>query len=159
MELIRAGQLKKYIKVSQDVLPPERQRSPWRRPMRRDNRERNKDRQPYYRGDRPRTERRHSRSRSRSGNRPIRGRINTISGGFTGGGPSASARKRHVRALQSVNNVQKVKKSMPPINFIDEDFHAPDLEQDDLMVISAENVRYEVIKVLIDKGSSTNILY
>lgn len=48
---------------------------------------------------------------------------------------------------------------MPPINFIDEDFHAPDLEQDDLMVISAENVRYEVIKVLIDKGSSTNILY
>lgn len=58
-----------------------------------------------------------------------------------------------------MNNVQKVKKSMPPINFIDEDFHAPDLEQDDLMVISAENVRYEVIKVLIDKGSSTNILY
>lgn len=52
-----------------------------------------------------------------------------------------------------------VRKSMSPIIFTDEDFHAPDLEQDDSMVITAEIARYEVDKVLIDQGSSVNILY
>lgn len=48
---------------------------------------------------------------------------------------------------------------MPPITFSDEDFHALDLEEDDPMVITAEIARYEVSKVLIDQGSSANILY
>lgn len=48
---------------------------------------------------------------------------------------------------------------MPPITFTNEDFHAPDLEQDDPMVITAEIARYEVSKVLIDQGSFVKILY
>lgn len=48
---------------------------------------------------------------------------------------------------------------MPPITFTSEDFHAPDLEQDDPMVITLEIACYEVSKVLIDQGSSVNILY
>lgn len=48
---------------------------------------------------------------------------------------------------------------MPPITFADDDFHALDPDQDDPMVITAEIARYEISKVLIDQGSSVNILY
>lgn len=48
---------------------------------------------------------------------------------------------------------------MLPITFIDEDFHALNLDQDDPMVITAELARSGVSKVLIDHGSSVNILY
>jgi len=33
---------------------------------------------------------------------PIHGEVHTISGGFSGGGPTASQRKRYVRAVNSV---------------------------------------------------------
>ncbi|XP_014498742.1 uncharacterized protein LOC106759880 [Vigna radiata var. radiata] len=100
-----------------------------------------------------------SRSRSRSRERVVRGVINTISGGFAGGGPSVSARKRHLRSLHHVNQVGVDRKSMHVISFSDEDFHAPDPDQDDPMVIVAMIARYQVGKVLIDQGSSANILY
>lgn len=48
---------------------------------------------------------------------------------------------------------------MLAITFSDEDFHAPDLEQDDPMVITTMIARSQVRKVLVDQGSSTNILY
>ncbi|XP_017420381.1 uncharacterized protein LOC108330404 [Vigna angularis] len=93
-ELIRAGKLKKYIRDDRPQAPAER---PAQRPAYRSNRSRND------RAERPRSERRRSRSRnrshSRSRERPLQGHINTISGGFAGGGSSSSARKRHVRAL------------------------------------------------------------
>jgi len=38
-------------------------------------------------------------------NRQVRGVINTIAGGFDGGGSSASARKRHLRVVQVVNMI------------------------------------------------------
>lgn len=85
--------------------------------------------------------------------------INTISGGFAGGGTSSSARKRSIRTLRSIHAVDVPSRSMPLITFSDEDFHAPDLEQDDLMVITVEIAQYGVSKVLIDQGSSVNILY
>lgn len=48
---------------------------------------------------------------------------------------------------------------MPTITFSDEDFHAPDPDQDDPMVITAMIAQYQVGKVLVDQGSSANILY
>lgn len=48
---------------------------------------------------------------------------------------------------------------MLPITFSDEDFHAPDPEQDDPMVITVEIARYGVSKVLVNQGNSVNILY
>ncbi|XP_047174666.1 uncharacterized protein LOC124842265 [Vigna umbellata] len=149
-ELIRAGKLKKYVR---DERPPQSTERPAQRSAYR------KDKSRSARAERPRSKRRPSRSRSRSRERPLRGHINTILGGFAGGGSSSSARKRHVRALQSVHLVDKPRRSMPPITFSDEDFHAPDPDQDDPMVITAEIARYEISKVLVDQGSSVNILY
>jgi len=48
---------------------------------------------------------------------------------------------------------------MPPITFTDDDFKAPDPDHDDPMVISIEVAEYGIGKVLIDQGSSVNILY
>ncbi|XP_017420406.2 uncharacterized protein LOC108330432 [Vigna angularis] len=149
-ELIRAGKLKKYVR---DERPPQPTERPTQRPAYRKDKPRNP------KAERPRQERRPSRSRSRSRERPLRGHINTIFGGFAGGGSSSSARKRHIRALHSVHLVDKPRRSLPPITFSDEDFHAPDPDQDDPMVITAEIERYGISKVLVDRGSSVNILY
>ncbi|XP_017438202.1 uncharacterized protein LOC108344250 [Vigna angularis] len=75
------------------------------------------------------------------------------------GGSSASARKRNLRELKSVHRVDVRKRSMPPITFTDEDFHAPDPDEDEPMVITAVIARYSMGKVLVDQGSSVNILY
>jgi len=48
---------------------------------------------------------------------------------------------------------------MPPITFINDDFHGVDHQQDDPMVITIEFQNYAVKKVLIDQGSSVDILY
>ncbi|XP_017420294.1 uncharacterized protein LOC108330317 [Vigna angularis] len=154
-ELIRAGQLKKYVRIDHPHVPLDRP-SPRRTSPRRPERQ---ERSRRDRTDRPRFERWRSRSRSMSHDRPLRGHINTISGGFAGGGSSLSARKRHVRALQSVHVVDKPRRTMSPITFSDKDFHAPDPDQDDPMVITVEIAHYSVSKVLVDQGSLVNILY
>ncbi|XP_014492445.1 uncharacterized protein LOC106754892 [Vigna radiata var. radiata] len=105
------------------------------------------------------TDRSRSRSRGRAYDRPARGRIDTISRGFAGGGASSSTRKRHLRNLQSVHNVSRHHLSIPDITFTNADFHAPDPDQDDPMVITARITQYDVSKVLIDQGTSVNILY
>jgi len=48
---------------------------------------------------------------------------------------------------------------MPPIVFTDDDFHGLDHQQDDPMVITVEIENYAVKKVLVDQGSSVDILY
>lgn len=73
--------------------------------------------------------------------------------GFVGGRSSSSTWKRHLSTLKTVHLVKKKFKSMSPITFKDEDFKAPNLNKDDPMVITTENVRYEVSNVLIDNGS------
>ncbi|XP_047160394.1 uncharacterized protein LOC124830663 [Vigna umbellata] len=145
-ELIRSGQLKKYVRIDRPRAPMDRS-SPRRTSPRRPERQ---ERSRKDRIDRPRSERRRSRSRSRSHDRPLRGHINTIFSGFAGGGSSSSARNLHVRALRSVHAVYKPRLTMSSITFLDEDFHAPDPDQDDLMVITTKIARYSVSKVLID---------
>ena len=48
---------------------------------------------------------------------------------------------------------------MPPITFSDSDFQGTDPNQDDPMVITVEVENFAVKKVLIDQGSSVDILY
>ncbi|XP_014492234.1 uncharacterized protein LOC106754692 [Vigna radiata var. radiata] len=120
--LICAGYLQEFIKAEMS----QRGRSP--RKIRRSP-------EPSRR----KTERSRERSRSRTRKRGTtpRGRIDTILGGFAGGGASSSTRKRHLQNLRSVHTIVQNPLSMPDITFIDRDFHAPDPQQDDPMVITA----------------------
>jgi len=92
---------------------------------------------------------------------PLRGTINTISGGFTSGGSTSFARKRHLRHIQSINHITHShhRRRMPPTVFTDDDFHGLDHQQDDPVVIIVEIENYAVKKVLVDQGSSVDILY
>ncbi|XP_014499257.1 uncharacterized protein LOC106760322 [Vigna radiata var. radiata] len=158
-ELVRVGRLQQYVKANvtdqyPDRLPSPRLRSPPRRSYR-PRSPRRQERDANVRNHRPSQDNkreRRSRSHSREGDRrrPLRGVINTISGGFAGGGSTSSARKRSIRALRSIHVVDVPKRTMPPITFTDEDFHAPDPDQDDPMVITVEIAQYGVSKVLVD---------
>jgi len=48
---------------------------------------------------------------------------------------------------------------MPPITFIDSDFQGVDPNQDDLVVITVELEDFVVKKMLIDQGSSVDVIY
>ncbi|XP_022632814.1 uncharacterized protein LOC111240956 [Vigna radiata var. radiata] len=154
-ELIQAGHLKQYIRNHQNETvsagrPPPREKS-----SRSLSDRGHRDARPRYprgnvereRSSERRRERSRSRSRSRAGGNagPLRRMINTISGGFAGGGTSSSARKRSIRHLRSIHAVDVPKRTMPPITFSDADFHAPDPEQDDPMVITVEIARYGLV--------------
>ncbi|XP_020207592.1 uncharacterized protein LOC109792583 [Cajanus cajan] len=150
-ELIKQGQLKKYIENQST------------------NRRYDNEKNNYVQRGREtlREERKISRERIRSRERKREPNarnqekrvINSISGGFAGGGETSSARKRYLRAVKTVNFVEKRKKKMPTITFTDEDFKGVDPEQDDPIVISVEINNCIVKKTLVDQGSSADILY
>jgi len=150
-ELIQAGHLKQFVKRI-----PEQMR----------RRQRTPERQKDFRGGR--------RQRTMEGLEPprrqsppsisqgpsVRGVINTIAGGFAGGGITSTARKRHLRIVQSVNAISRpLAKKMPPITFTNADFKGVDPQQDDPMVITVEIENFAVMKTLVDQGSSVDILY
>ena len=91
----------------------------------------------------------------------VRGIIDYIAGGFTRGGETSSARKRHLRAIMNMesNPPRPLKMPSQVILFSDHNFKRTDQNMHDLMVISVVVRNYIVWKVPVDQGSSTNILY
>ncbi|XP_016191477.1 uncharacterized protein LOC107632294 [Arachis ipaensis] len=95
-------------------------------------------------------------------NNPPRRIINCISGGFAGGGCTSSARKRSYRAMMTMtesviprpNNSDK-----PGISFNSDDYKAADRNLDDPVVISAQVGEPLVKKILMDPGSSADVLF
>ncbi|XP_027349259.1 uncharacterized protein LOC113860904 [Abrus precatorius] len=148
-ELIKGGYLKDFVQTD---------------PTKQSNRGRDRHPDSPKRFDHKKIERHRSRSREPPARRfeekyPKRV-INTIAGGFAGGGPTHSARKRHLRHVRSVNNVSLGSRiRIPPITFTDDDFQGVDPVQDDPMVISVDILNCTVRKTLIDQGSSADILY
>lgn len=84
--------------------------------------------------------------------------INTIVVGFTGGGSSNNAKKKHLRAVNQVNTIS-FQPRMPHITFTDEDFKGVDPSQNDSMVISVDIEKFTIMKTLVDQGNLVNILY
>ncbi|XP_020207579.1 uncharacterized protein LOC109792569 [Cajanus cajan] len=113
-----------------------------------------------------RTETRGYRERSRSRERrdpeptsQTRRVINMIAGRFAGGGSSSSAQRRHLHAVQHVHAVEMAWRQLPTITFTEADFRGIDPDQDDPMVVSVEIHNCIVRKMLVDQGSSADILY
>ncbi|XP_057740594.1 uncharacterized protein LOC130957765 [Arachis stenosperma] len=91
-----------------------------------------------------------------------RGIINCISGGYAGGGHTSSARKRTYRAMLAVIDAPKVPhpiQDFPEMTFGSTDFNHTDANYDDPVVISIQLGDLIVRKVLLDPGSSADVLF
>ncbi|XP_020413028.1 uncharacterized protein LOC109947446 [Prunus persica] len=93
--------------------------------------------------------------------------ISTISGGPTIAGMSNRSMKQYVRAAQfpqvfgiEVNRHQEIPKvRWEPITFCEEEEEGILYPHDDPMIIRAEIANYDVGRVLIDTGSSVNVIF
>ena len=92
------------------------------------------------------------------------GEIHVISGGFEGGWEFSSARKAHLRSIRSgeVIEVQKLSK-LPRLNttitFSDSDLEGCQHPHDNPLVIKAIVANKTIHRVLIDNGSSADIIF
>ena len=92
------------------------------------------------------------------------GEIHIISGGFAGGRESSSARKAHLHSIKSgeVMEVQAVSK-LPRLNtaiaFSDSDLEGCQHPHDDPLVIRAVMANKTIHRVLVDNGSSADIIF
>ena len=95
--------------------------------------------------------------------RPL-GEIHVISGGFAGEGESSSARKAHLRSIRSadmgeIQAVSKVPRVDTTITFSDLDLEGCQHPHDDPLVIRAIVANTTVHRVLVDNGSSADIIF
>ena len=92
------------------------------------------------------------------------GEIHVISGGFAGGGESSSARKAHLRSIRSadmgeIQAVSKVPRVDTTITFSDSDLEGCQHPHDDPLVVRAIVANTTVHRVLVDNGSSADIIF
>ena len=92
------------------------------------------------------------------------GEIQVISGGFAGGGESSSARKAHLRSIKSaeigeIQAVSKLPRLDTSIPFSDSDLEGCQHPHDDPLVVRAIVANKIVHRVLVDNGSSVDIIF
>ncbi|XP_020207422.1 uncharacterized protein LOC109792422 [Cajanus cajan] len=87
----------------------------------------------------------------------IHGDFNTIAGGFAGGGPTSVTRKRYSRSVLSVS--EWARPTLPAIIFLNADFEGVSPHEDNPIVISAIIMGYNVKRMLVDQGSSVDIMF
>ncbi|GFZ06814.1 hypothetical protein Acr_18g0009840 [Actinidia rufa] len=98
-------------------------------------------------------------------NRPTAGDIQTIHGGFGSGGCSTSSRKKYARnalrpAEEEIYNLSSsYVGDQTPITFSNDDLRGLHLPHDDALVVSAVIANFNVQRILIDNGSSADILF
>ncbi|XP_057450088.1 uncharacterized protein LOC130741257 [Lotus japonicus] len=91
---------------------------------------------------------------------PPVGTINTIAGGFGGGGNTASVRRRHVREVMSVREYEApFGFHHPDIVISSANFEGIKTHKDDRVVVMVRINRFNVRRVLLDQGSSADIIY
>ena len=87
-----------------------------------------------------------------------------ISGGFAGGGESSFSRKAHLRSIRSgevieVQAVSKLPRLDTAITFSDSDLEGCQHPHDDPLVIRAVVANKTIHRVLVNNGSSTDIIF
>ena len=92
------------------------------------------------------------------------GEIHVISGGFAGGGESSSARKAHLRSIRSadmgeIQAVSKLPRIDTTITFSYSDLEGCQHPHDDPLVVRAIVANTTVHQVLVDNGSSADIIF
>ena len=92
------------------------------------------------------------------------GEIHVISGEFAGGGESSSARKAHLRSIRSteIEEIQAVSKQPrldTSITFSDSDLEGCQHPHDDPLVVRVVVANKTVHRVLVDNGSSADIIF
>ncbi|XP_057506533.1 uncharacterized protein LOC130789734 [Actinidia eriantha] len=98
-------------------------------------------------------------------NRPTAGDIQMIHGGFGLGGCSTSSRKKHARSAHRLVEEEIYNLSSSnvgnhtPITFSNDDLRGLHLPHDDALIVSAVIANFNVQRILIDSGSSADILF
>ena len=92
------------------------------------------------------------------------GEIHVISGGFARGGESSSARKAHLRRIRSteigeIQAVSKLPRLDTSITFSDSNLEGCQHPHDDPLVVRAIVANKTVHRVLVDNGSSADIIF
>ena len=92
------------------------------------------------------------------------GEIHVISRGFSGGGESSSSQKAHLRSIRSretleIQAVSKLPRLDTTITFLDSDMEGCQHPHDDPLVIRVVIANKTVHKVLVDNGSSADIIF
>jgi hypothetical protein len=91
--------------------------------------------------------------------------IHTIAGGIAGGGDSNSARKAYARSLQgqevySLHRPSKAAKTDSVVlSFSEEDTRGVVMPHDDVLVVTLTVANHGIHRILVDNGSSADILY
>jgi len=90
---------------------------------------------------------------------PIHGEVHTISGGFSGGGCTASQRKRYVRSMNSMAEQGADDSLDIDLAFTRADLHDVVPHDNDSVVILVVTAGRKVHRVLVDQGSSADIMF
>ncbi|XP_027902747.1 uncharacterized protein LOC114162932 [Vigna unguiculata] len=89
---------------------------------------------------------------------PVLGDFNMVAGGFAGGGQTSSARKRYIRSVMTTAKIDRPKK-VPAIIFSSDDLKGVIPHEDDPIVLSMIMMGSNVHRVLVDQGSSADVMF
>ncbi|GFZ11592.1 hypothetical protein Acr_22g0009900 [Actinidia rufa] len=110
-------------------------------------------------------ERKEPDSKRYGNNKPIAVDIQVINGGFGLGECPSSSRKRHAGSASELAGEEFYNLSSPavgahqPITFTNNELRGLHLPHDDILVISTTIANFNVQRILIDNGSSADILF
>jgi len=90
---------------------------------------------------------------------PIHGEVHTISSGFSSGGCTASQRKRYVRSVNSVAEQEADDSLDIDLAFTKADLRDVVPHDNDPVVISVVTAGRRVHRVLVDQGSSADVMF
>jgi len=90
---------------------------------------------------------------------PVLGEVHTIAGGFSGGGPTTSQRRKYARGVNSIEERISGDPWESDLVFTRTDLRDVVPHDNDPMVISVVTARRKVHRVLVDQGSFADVMF